>query len=118
MIRNVQRLYNSPASDVHALYKDPVRVKTKDTRAAPGGSICRKRCRVAMALHQSPNLDRLLLRQRVEVAEDYPRAVVLSRLLEHSFSLLMLIVERPVRIDVNIEDSKLFARQVHRRCHR
>src|SRR5437879_3041105 len=77
MIGNVQRLGHAPSFEFHVTTKNPVRVKRDDSRAAPSGDVCRKRSRVAARFHQLANFDRFLLRQGVEVAENYDRAVML-----------------------------------------
>ena len=64
-----------------------------------------------MRLQKFSDLDRLLSRQRIEVAKNDQRSVVSFSQLQHRLGLLVLIVERPVRIDVNIEKSNLLDRR-------
>src|SRR3954469_535749 len=106
MIRNVKRPRHAPATDPDAAHEDPVGVKA-ESGATPGRDVRRKRCRKIVRLHQSSNLDGLLFRESIEVAHHDYRTVVLPRLVQHCFGLLMLIVERAMWIDVNVEQAEL-----------
>src|SRR5437879_7738665 len=105
MIGNVQGFCNAPTIYFDAANENPVSVETQPG-AAPCRRACRKWGRVSSPFHEPSNLDCLLFGKRVEVAENDARAQVFVRFHGNNLKLIVLSIERGMRVEMHIEQSK------------